>query len=142
MARYQKQRNDERIMHGKFELIIINEPDYDHEPPRVMAQNYTDCTLEEIAEYCRQDQERVDAYNREEWCYLQLGVELRVQNRMNWAVWTTVGRAYLAGVESDSEQSYINGEIDLLKHEAEADAEATFQALKAIFEPQEVPHAH
>lgn len=133
-----KTATKQRTMSGPFELHVINEPDYDHPEPKVNPDDYTGCTADEIATYVEQDQQRLDAYRRGDWYFLRLGVELRVRNRNNWAVWATVGRAYLAGVESDSEQIYIDNELDSLRREAEADAHATYRALKAIFEPTEV----
>lgn len=121
-----------RVMFGPFEVVTINQPDEIYNPPEVDASNYTGCTAEETAKYLSQDQSRLDAYNAVEWCYLQLGIELRIQTAANWAVWTTVGRAYLGGVESDSDESYIQAELERLKDEALHDAELVYKALADV----------
>ena len=90
MGTLPKQRK-ERMMHGPFEIVVINEPDYDGD----------------------------------DRCHLELGVELRIDT-------ATVGRAYLGGVESDSEE-YIGATIKELTAEALADAKLTYLALRAHY---------
>ena len=125
-----------RTMDGPFEVHVINEPDTDHEPPEVNPDNYKGESADDIAEYIAQDQARLDAYNHGEWCYLTLGVELRIDTAQHCRAWTTVGRAYLSGVESDAEPSFIAECLEDLKAEARLDAKRTHLALCVAFETE------
>jgi len=119
--------------HNGFIITVTREPD-EYGELDWLKQDYADCSPEEQAEYKAQDAARLEAYERGDWYLVRVGVEVQVKTATNWAVPPTVGRAYLHGIESDSEESYfLQTEAELLD-EALTDARHTYEALSILFE--------
>ena len=116
-------------MEGDLQFTTFTEPDYDADLS-YLEQDYssdTSITAEEAAEYRRQDQERLDAYHRDEWYMLMVGCEIQAKTATNWAIPLMVGRAYLHSIESDS-GSYIDEVANDMVEEARHD----MAALKSV----------
>lgn len=62
-------------------------------------------TEEENRQYAMQDYERVDAYNRDQWWFLGINAEAQVQ--LNGNLVQTITSGGLWGIESDSDDSYL-----------------------------------
>lgn len=79
-------------------------------------KNYDGCTKEEIRKYCRQDFDRMESYNNQQWYYLGIHAEANVQLGEPRGVTSNGGHVYttqiihsggLWGTESDSDESYL-----------------------------------
>jgi len=86
------------------------------------VENYEGCTSEEICKYVRQDYERMEALNNQQWGYIGIRAvaEIALPQDHSYTVQTALGkrteRAYtcqtihsggLWGIESDSDKSYF-----------------------------------
>lgn len=91
------------------------------------SQDYSDCTPEERKLYREQDRKRLESLERGEWWMLQIGVEITCRTAMAWSQPAIVGRAYLSGVESDSDKSHF----DEVERELVDEAEIDFSHLKS-----------
>lgn len=77
------------------------------------VNRYAGCAPEEIAEYQKQDNERLEAYDRGDWCLIGVCVSIRKQTSSNWANGgLEVGRASVWGIESDCDKEYF-AEIEM-----------------------------
>lgn len=103
-----------------------------------LEQDYSDCTPEEQDTYRQQDQDRLEAYNRDDWHMLGVLVEIAIETATRWAIPHTVARASLWGIESDSEESYIASVEEEMIAEAEADLARTREALSVCSAAAEV----
>ena len=118
-----------------FKMRVIREVDEPGEPDYLtMTDRYDGVDADQRAEYEAQDAERLAAFTRGDWYYMYVGVELFIPTKQNWAALTRVGRAYLHGIESDSEESYFNEVAKELADEAYDDARCTFEALQGVFQ--------
>lgn len=63
-------------------------------------ENYKGEPEEEIKKYCRQDFERMEAYNRGDWWMLGICATVTVSHD-SWAAGKEIGRSSVWGVESD-----------------------------------------
>jgi hypothetical protein len=92
------------------------------------ASNYAGLSVAEQKQYLAQDAERIAAYNRGDWHYIGVAVDIRKNTTSNWADGgAIVGRASIWGIESDSEPSYITQ----TEEETIAEAEAEIARLRA-----------
>lgn len=82
---------------------------------------YADCLPEEIADYRKQDEERLSEYNRGNWYMVGVVCEVSIKTKTNWAVDPVIARSSVWGVESDSDESYFltlaEGQIEEAKHD-------------------------
>lgn len=80
-------------------------------------------------EYAEENQARLDAYNRGDWCMVGVCVDIQIQTRKNWVDPPVVGRASLWGIESDSDDTdFAEVESDLIR-EAEEDVDCLREVL-------------
>lgn len=86
------------------------------------AENYKGLPAAEIAEYVAQDRKRLDAYNRGEWwcvgVYAIAEIEIPT-TQGGWMIRDEIRSPGLWGIESDSDQSYLDeiaaGELEQLR---------------------------
>lgn len=97
-----------------------------------LTQEYESESPEDRAKYKEQDAVRLAAYHRDEWSYLCCAVEIQIKTAQNWAVPTTVGRAYLFGIESDSGDGYMRSVENEQISEAFGDLALTRKALNDL----------
>lgn len=72
------------------------------------TSNYAGLSEAEQRKYNAQDAKRIAAYNRGEWHYLGIAVDIRKNTSSNWADGgPIVGRASVWGIESDSDAPYF-----------------------------------
>jgi hypothetical protein len=83
----------------------------------------------EAKKYAEQDRKRLEAYNRGDWHMCYVGCEVFAKTKTNWAQPPMVARAYLHGIESDSEPSYFEQVAAELKHEALADLKSLKESI-------------
>jgi len=74
-------------------------------------ENYKGIEEEEIRKYCRQDYQRMESYNHQNWCYIGIHAEAEITtgSPLHWIGSTvqTITSGGLWGTESDSDESYL-----------------------------------
>lgn len=83
------------------------------------SDNYLGEPAEDIAKYTREDYERMEAYNRDEWSYIGIRAVAQVQLQQHGTI-QTVKSGALWGIESDSDESYFREVADEQLHELRA----------------------
>jgi hypothetical protein len=85
------------------------------------ASQYPGCTTEEIADYIKQDEERLSDYYRGDWCMVGVLCEVSIKTKTNWAIDPVIARSSIWGIESDSDESYFftvaEEQIEEAKHD-------------------------
>ena len=78
-------------------------------------ENYTGDTEENIRKYCLQDYERMESFNRGDWCYIGLIAEVTVSIPSGQSAVESTIDSSVWGIESDSGKDFISEtESDLL----------------------------
>jgi hypothetical protein len=88
-----------------FDMVTVDD---DRAPDEVDPSNYLGCTPAEVADYCAQDAERIERYNRDEWRYI--GIQARATVVVAHGTHSTMYRitsAGLWGIESGSDEAYL-----------------------------------
>lgn len=101
------------------------------------ADNYSDCTEDEIRKYCEQDYRRAEDYNNQEWCYLDVSAEAKVVFRQEayGCIEQTILGGDRWGIESDS------ADCDFKEAEDDALAELVDELLACGFSQAEIDAA-
>jgi hypothetical protein len=102
--------------------------------------NYKGEKPEDVRKYARQDYERMEAYNNQQWCYIGIRAVAKVQTALGAPI-QTLSSGGLWGIESDSDSSYFDSvageELSQLKGELKAlgfSARAISSAFKNVKE--------
>lgn len=85
---------------GEHGDMLRNEYRYFNPP----VENYKGESPEDIRKYCRQDYERMESYNNQQWCYIGIRAEAEVQVA---DVIQRITSGGLWGIESDSDRPYL-----------------------------------
>lgn len=114
---------------GALIFQVYTTPDlvttFEQEPGR-----YAGVSADERAKYEAQDEARYEAWQADEWAYLDVVVDIRIKTETNWYIPHKIGSASLSSVESDSGADYFAEVEKDLVAEATEDARKTWQALK------------
>jgi hypothetical protein len=104
---------------GPFTVTVSHQPDADLKCSTEWAANNYDTNDPDLAKYFKHDKARYEAWLRDEWTYVGVCVDIRLNTASNWADGgPVVGRASVWGIESDSDQAYLKQTEDEITADA------------------------
>lgn len=102
-------------------------------------ENYKGLPEEEIRKYCRQDFDRMESLNNQNWYYISIRAEANIQTGSDIVQEITSGGLF--GIESDSGREYLESvqkeELDSLKAELTA-LGFSKRAIASAFKPENI----
>lgn len=117
--------------YGPYVYHITRESDNDTSYTRIE---------DEGPEYAEENRARGEEFRVGVWEYLTIGCEIYIKTDQYWAHPNLIGRAYLHGIESDSDDDYFAQMEEEMIEQAEQDLIRTREALMSAMLTHPVPH--